>query len=109
MIYLAADHRGFQLKEHIKKHLSAIGFIVEDIGAFEYASVQPPSPSPSPTLPICFSPVDAIINGNDLQAWATNYLSNTINIDINSDNRINSLEFGYLISHWGESCQNLSN
>src|SRR3989338_858471 len=36
MIYLAADHRGFQLKEHIKKHLSAIGFIVEDIGAFEY-------------------------------------------------------------------------
>lgn len=36
MIYLAADHRGFELKENIKKHLLDSGFETEDIGAFEY-------------------------------------------------------------------------
>lgn len=36
MIYLAADHRGFKLKEELKKYLLEQGFEVEDIGAFEY-------------------------------------------------------------------------
>lgn len=36
MIYLAADHRGFQLKEALKKHLSERGFEAEDLGAFGY-------------------------------------------------------------------------
>jgi ribose 5-phosphate isomerase B len=36
MIYLAADHRGFQLKEELKKYLAEQGFETEDIGALEY-------------------------------------------------------------------------
>lgn len=36
MIYLAADHRGFKLKEELKKYLTEGGYEVEDMGAFEY-------------------------------------------------------------------------
>lgn len=36
MIYLATDHRGFQLKEKIKQWLSEWGYQYEDMGAFEY-------------------------------------------------------------------------
>jgi len=36
MLYLAADHRGFQLKEALKKYLVERGFEVEDVGAFGY-------------------------------------------------------------------------
>ena len=36
LIFLAADHAGFELKEHIKKHLQNLGFAVEDCGAFSY-------------------------------------------------------------------------
>ena len=36
MIYLAADHRGFKLKEELKNYLVQQGFEVEDVGAFEY-------------------------------------------------------------------------
>lgn len=36
MIYLAADHRGFKLKEELKKYLFEQGFETEDVGAFDY-------------------------------------------------------------------------
>lgn len=36
MLYLAADHRGFQLKEELKKHLIEKGYEIEDMGAFGY-------------------------------------------------------------------------
>lgn len=36
MIYLAADHRGFRLKEELKKYLLGQNREVEDVGAFEY-------------------------------------------------------------------------
>lgn len=36
MIYLATDHRGFQLKEKIKGWLKEWGYQYEDMGAFEY-------------------------------------------------------------------------
>lgn len=36
MIYLAADHRGFALKEELKKYLQNQGRDVEDAGAFSY-------------------------------------------------------------------------
>src|SRR3989344_6014238 len=36
MIYLGADHRGFELKEKIKKWLAEWGYQHEDMGAFEY-------------------------------------------------------------------------
>lgn len=36
MIYLATDHRGFQLKEKIKEWLKEWGYQYEDLGAFEY-------------------------------------------------------------------------
>lgn len=36
MIYLATDHRGFELKEKIKNWLTEWGYDCEDMGAFEY-------------------------------------------------------------------------
>lgn len=36
MIYLATDHRGFELKEKIKQWLSEWGYQYEDMGASEY-------------------------------------------------------------------------
>ena len=36
MLYLAADHRGFQLKEELKKHLVQKGYEIEDVGALAY-------------------------------------------------------------------------
>ena len=36
MIYLGADHRGFELKEKIKQWLSEWGYPFEDMGALEY-------------------------------------------------------------------------
>ncbi len=36
MLYLAADHRGFALKEKLKAHLAAQNVLFEDAGAFSY-------------------------------------------------------------------------
>ena len=36
MIYLGADHRGYELKEVIKAYLLSIGMEVEDVGAFGF-------------------------------------------------------------------------
>lgn len=36
MLYLGADHRGFKLKEQIKKYLDEKKIHYEDMGAFEY-------------------------------------------------------------------------
>lgn len=36
MIYLASDHRGFELKEKVKQWLSEWDYQYEDMGAFEY-------------------------------------------------------------------------
>lgn len=36
MIYLAADHAGFELKEEIKEYLIVQGMQVKDLGAFEF-------------------------------------------------------------------------
>lgn len=35
-IYLASDHAGFELKEHIKKFLAQKGYDVEDCGAYVF-------------------------------------------------------------------------
>ena len=55
-------------------------------------------------LTTCFG-TNNVIDANDVQAWVTNYLSNLINLDINTDNSINGFEFGYLVAHWGQACQ----
>lgn len=36
MIYLGADHRGFETKEKIKQWLTEWGYEYHDVGAFEY-------------------------------------------------------------------------
>ncbi|MBI4160352.1 MAG: RpiB/LacA/LacB family sugar-phosphate isomerase [Candidatus Yanofskybacteria bacterium] len=36
MIYLGADHRGYELKEKIKQWLDEFGYTHEDLGALEY-------------------------------------------------------------------------
>jgi len=36
MIYLGADHRGYELKEKLKQWLDELGYKYEDCGAFEY-------------------------------------------------------------------------
>jgi len=38
MIYLAADHRGFELKEKVKDWLKKENYLVEDLGNFVYDS-----------------------------------------------------------------------
>jgi len=35
-VFIGADHRGFELKEHLKKFLSEKGYIVEDCGNTAY-------------------------------------------------------------------------
>jgi ribose 5-phosphate isomerase B len=35
-IYIGSDHAGYELKEDLKKHLSGLGYQVEDKGAFGY-------------------------------------------------------------------------
>ncbi len=37
-IVLASDHAGFELKNHVKDHLTKKGYQVEDFGAYEYNS-----------------------------------------------------------------------
>ena len=36
MIYLGADHRGFELKEKLKNYLLELGYPTQDLGAFAY-------------------------------------------------------------------------
>lgn len=36
MIYLAADHRGFKLKEELKRYLGEKNYQIDDAGAFAY-------------------------------------------------------------------------
>ncbi|HEY4506725.1 MAG TPA: RpiB/LacA/LacB family sugar-phosphate isomerase [Candidatus Paceibacterota bacterium] len=36
MVYIGADHRGYQLKEKLKKFLEELGHDCKDLGAFEY-------------------------------------------------------------------------
>ena len=36
MIYIGADHRGYELKKKLKKFLEELGHDYEDMGAFEY-------------------------------------------------------------------------
>lgn len=43
MIALGSDHGGFQLKEHIKKHLKEQGYEVKDFGCFDETSVDYPT------------------------------------------------------------------
>ena len=35
-IYIAADHAGFKLKNHLKNNLHADGYDIEDCGAFDF-------------------------------------------------------------------------
>ena len=35
MIYIGADHRGYELKEKLKIYLAELGFVLEDLGAKE--------------------------------------------------------------------------
>jgi ribose 5-phosphate isomerase B len=36
MIYLGADHRGFELKEKLKSYLGELGYVCDDLGAYTY-------------------------------------------------------------------------
>ena len=54
-------------------------------------------------LPICFG-LNNVIDGDDFQSLALNYLNNNSSLDINSDNKINAIEFAYLVSYWGQNC-----
>lgn len=36
IVYIGADHRGFLLKERLKKYLKKLGYLVKDSGAFSY-------------------------------------------------------------------------
>ncbi|MDP2630625.1 MAG: RpiB/LacA/LacB family sugar-phosphate isomerase [Candidatus Uhrbacteria bacterium] len=40
MLYIAADHGGFELKEHIKKFLARTGHPLTDVGAHSYVATD---------------------------------------------------------------------
>lgn len=54
-VAIGADHAGFQLKEHLKQTLTALGHIVDDHGTHSEASVDYP--------PICISVGRAVAHG----------------------------------------------
>ena len=55
MIAIGADHGGFELKEHIKKHLDELGLEYKDYGTYSEESVD---------YPDCAKPVcEAVIDG----------------------------------------------
>ncbi len=54
-IAIGADHAGFQLKEHLKQTLSALGHQVEDLGTHGEASVDYP--------PICAAVGRTVVAG----------------------------------------------
>lgn len=55
MIAIGSDHGGYELKEHVKKHLVENGVEVKDFGTFSEASVD---------YPDCAKPVcEAVISG----------------------------------------------
>ena len=54
-IAIGADHAGFQLKEHLKQTLSALGHQVEDLGTHSEASVDYP--------PICAAVGRTVVAG----------------------------------------------
>ena len=49
MIAIGADHGGFELKEHIKKHLDDLGIIYKDYGTYSEDSVD----YPDCAAPVC--------------------------------------------------------
>lgn len=53
-VHLAADHAGFELKQHLVQHLTAAGHDVVDHGAHEY-DAQDDYP------PFCFAAAEAVI------------------------------------------------
>lgn len=55
MIYLGADHGGFELKEEIKRHLRDEGIDFEDLGAYSKESVDYPD--------YAFAVADRVANG----------------------------------------------
>lgn len=42
MIYIGTDHRGFKIKEELRKYLEGRGYQVTDLGAFSVASTDYP-------------------------------------------------------------------
>lgn len=66
MLYLAADHAGFNLKEILKKYLSEeLGFEVKDVGDFAYDENDD---YPDWILPAARAVADDIKNGIDSKA-----------------------------------------
>jgi RpiB/LacA/LacB family sugar-phosphate isomerase len=77
MIYLASDHGGFELKNHIKQSFDTVGIAYEDVGAHEldpnddypdYAKLAASKISQNPTdnkaILICRSGVGEVIVAN---------------------------------------------
>ncbi|MBE0447407.1 MAG: RpiB/LacA/LacB family sugar-phosphate isomerase [Actinobacteria bacterium] len=56
MIYLGADHGGYELKEEIKRHLKDEGIDFEDLGTYSTESVDYPD--------YAFAVSDRVANGN---------------------------------------------
>ena len=55
MIAIGSDHGGYELKEHVKKHLEERGIEVKDFGVFSEESVD----YPDCARPVC----EAVLNG----------------------------------------------
>lgn len=103
MIYLGADHRGYQLKERIKKYLLEQGQSVEDLGAFvedknddypEYAQkvgvAVAKSPKEHKGIVICGSGVGVDVAANKVDGVIAGLLFNKDQaIDATSHDQLN--------------------
>lgn len=57
----------------------------------------------TPDLPRCLG-ANNTIDGDDVEVWADNYLQEQSLFDMNDDGVLNSIDFGHLLSYWGEEC-----
>lgn len=101
MIYLGADHRGYELKEKLKLYLKELGLEYQDLGAFEYnkdddfvafasavAEKVAAAPEHNRGLVICSSGVgvDVVANKFDNIRSALGFSASEVSSSRNDDN-----------------------
>ena len=108
MLYLAADHAGFELKEKIKAHLAERGIDFEDMGAYAYnkdddypdfaykAAVKLANGAPEDrAIVICGSGVGVAITANKVKGvYCAQVWSKKISQSVREHNTVNAIALG---------------
>ena len=108
MLYLAADHAGFELKEKIKSHLKKRGVEFEDMGAYAYdknddypdfaykaAKKVAENSADNRAILICGSGVGVAITANKVKGvYCAQVWSEKIAQSVREQNNVNAIAFG---------------